>query len=101
MINWLLDLIPVWAWVIAAVAAAFALWRVLGTRGLLGALAGLGAFLAYRTGRERGGADAAAKQKKADEKAVKDHDKIAADTDRMSDDELDASNAPWVRKRGR
>lgn len=101
MVDWLLDLVPLWVWVIAAVAAAFGAWRLLGTRGLLGAIAGLGAFLAYRTGRERGGADAAAKQKKADEKAVKDHDKIAADTDRMSDDELDASNAPWVRKRGR
>lgn len=101
MVDFVLDLVPLWVWVIAAVAAAFGAWRLLGTRGLLGAIAGLGAALAYRTGRERGGADAAATQKKADEKAVKDHDKIAADTDRMSDDELDAANAPWVRKRGR
>ena len=100
MADFLLDLIPLWVWVIAAAAAAFALWRVLGLRGLIGTIAAAAGVLAYRAGRQSGAADATRKQKQADEKAVKDHDRIEAETDRMSDAQLDDANAPWVRKRG-
>lgn len=101
MADWLLDLIPLWVWVIAAAAAAFALWRVLGSRVALAAFAASLAFLAHMAGRKSGAADATRKQKQADEKAVKDHDRIEAETDRMSDAQLDDANAPWVRKRGK
>ena len=99
MADWILDLIPLWAWIVIAAFAAFALWRVLGLRGALAAIGAAAALLAYRQGRKAGGADALRKQKRADDKAVKDHDRIKADTDRMSDDQLDASNDPWLRKR--
>jgi len=101
MIGWLLDSVPLWAWLVLSAFALLATWRLLGLRGLLvagGALAGL---LAYRTGRKAGGVDALSRQHKADEEAVKDHDRIEAETDRMSDADLDDANAPWVRKRGK
>lgn len=97
MLNWLLDLIPLWIWVIAAVAAAFGAWRVLGTRGLLGAIAALGAFLAYRTGRERGGADAVAKQKAKEQKARDTAAEIDSDVGAMKPDEARKELGKWSR----
>lgn len=101
MIGWLVDDVPLWVWVALAVAALLAAWRLLGLRGVIAAAGAVAAFLAFRTGRKQGGDDALARQHKADEKAVKDHDRIEAETDRMSDDALDDANAPWVRKRGK
>lgn len=95
--DFILDLVPLWIWVIAAVAAAFGAWRVLGTRGLLGAIAGLGAFLAYRTGRERGGADAAAKQKAKEQKARDTAAEIDRDVGEMKADEARKELGKWSR----
>jgi hypothetical protein len=81
--DWLLDLVPLWVWAIGAVAVAFGAWRVLGTRGLLGAIAGLAAFLAYRTGRQTGGADAVAKQKAKEQKARDIADEVDSDVGAM------------------
>jgi hypothetical protein len=99
MIGWLLDAVPLWAWAILAAVALLVAWRLLGLRGALAAGGALAGVLTYRAGRKAGGADALSRQKKADEKAVKDHDRIEAETDRMSDADLDDANAPWVRKR--
>jgi len=99
MIGWLLDKVPLWLWLVLAMVALVAAWRLLGLRGVIAVLAALITAGAYRAGLQRGSADALARQKRNDEKAVKDHERIKAETDRMSDDELDAANAPWVRER--
>ncbi len=101
MIDWLLDLVPLWVWVILAGVAILALWRLLGTEAALGAIAAAAGVLAYRSGRQSGGADALARQRAADDKAVKDHETIAREVGGLDDDDLDARNAPWVRKRGK
>lgn len=97
MVDFVLDLVPLWVWVIAAVAAAFGAWRLLGTRGLLGAIAGLGAFLAYRTGRERGGADAFAKQKAKEQKARDIAGQIDQDIGALSPDDAREELKKWTR----
>lgn len=99
MLDWLLDKIPLWIWIALAVAGLFAAWRFLGLKGMLAAAAAVGGALLYRQGRKTGSSDALAKQKRADEKAVKDHDRIKSETDRMSDAQLDDANSRWVRKR--
>jgi len=98
MIGWLLDAVPLWAWLILAAVALMAAWRLLGLRGVIAAAGAVAGFLAYRTGRKQGGADALARQHKADAKAVENHDRIEAETDRMSDAQLDAENEKWVRR---
>lgn len=97
MVDFVLDLVPLWVWAIAAVAAAFGAWRVLGTRGLLGAIAGLTAFLAYRTGRERGGADAVAKQKEKEQKARDTAAEIDRDVGEMKADDARKELKRWGR----
>lgn len=99
MFNWLLDLIPAWMLVLAAVVVAIVAWRLLGLRGLLAAITAIITAGAYRAGRTQGAEAATERQRKANQKAVKDHADIRAETGRMSDAELDARNDPWVRKR--
>lgn len=99
--GWLLDHVPLWVWLALAAAALFAAWRFLGWRGVIAVLAAIVTAGAYRAGRKSGSDDALQNVKKANEQAVKDHDRIESETDRMSDAELDAANAPWVRQRKR
>lgn len=101
MIDWLLDKVPIWLWLCLATAAVITLWRIAGLRAALAVLAVIITGGAYRAGRQSGSADALARQKKINEKAVKHHADIKAETDRMSDDDLDAANDPWLRKPGR
>lgn len=70
MVDWLLDKIPMWIWVVAAVAAAFAAWRLLGLRGLIATAVAAAGVLIYRTGRKEGGDDERAKQAARDRKAA-------------------------------
>lgn len=98
MLNLLLDYVPTWAWLVLAAIALLAAWRFLGLRGMLAALGAIVTLGAYRAGHKSGNENALARQKKADEKAVKDYEKINSETDHMSDAELDAANSPWVRK---
>ena len=99
MFGLIFDHVPTWVWLILAVIALLAAWRLLGLRGMLAALGASVTLGAYRAGRQSGGADATARQQKANDKAVKDYEKLNAETDRMSDADLDAANDPWVRKR--
>lgn len=98
--NWLLDWIPLWAWVVAGGVGLIFAYQLLGWKGMIAALAAMVTLGAYRKGRQTGGADALKKQHKANEKAVKDYDAIKNKTGGMSDDDLDAANDPWVRKHG-
>lgn len=99
MMDWLLEHIPLWGWAIPAAGLLFLAWRYLGLKGMIAAAGAIGAGWLYRSGHKRGSDAALSKQKRADEKAVKDHDRIKSETDRMSDAELDAANSRWVRKR--
>ena len=101
MLGWILDHVPFLAWVALAIAGLFVAWRFLGLRGMLAALVAVIGGLAYRQGRKAGNKSALKKQRKADEKAVKDYDKIKDETGSLTDDRLDDANDPWVRKRKR
>lgn len=52
MLNFLLDLIPTWVWLIIAAAGLFGAWRYLGTKGALALLAAIVTAGAYRHGRK-------------------------------------------------
>jgi len=102
--DWLIDHGAIWFLPIPALGLVFLAWRFAGFRAALIAAAGVALVMltggAYRAGRKSGDADAKAKQHKANEKAVKDYDAIKNKTGGMSDDDLDAANAPFVRKHG-
>lgn len=102
-VNWLIEHVPVWLWAVPGAGLLFLAWRFAGFRAALVAAAGVALTMltggAFRKGLKTGSAGERAKQDKANEKAVKDYERIEAETGRMSDDALDAANDPWVRNR--
>lgn len=54
---WLVDLVPVWVWILLAIAAVYAVHRIFGWKAALGAVVAVLAFLFYARGREAGRAD--------------------------------------------
>ena len=54
MIDWLLGILPWWAWALAAGAALGLAWRVFGWQGMLGAAVAVMSFGAYRQGWKAG-----------------------------------------------
>lgn len=69
MMDWLISLVPWWAWLAAAIVAVVVVWRLLGWQGALMAGAGLLAALGYGKGRN----DAALKAQARRDKEARDH----------------------------
>lgn len=106
MIDLLLDWIPLWVWIVLAVAALFAAWNFLGTRGMLAVLAAIGTLGAYRLGRQTGREDEASKRRREQEKARQEREDMRAEGQAaeqvakgMTDDEARKEAMKWSRKR--
>lgn len=95
--DWLLSLIPWWAWLIAAAIAVGTVWRLLGWQGAVVAAAGLLAVLGYGKGRY----DAAREQRAATDRrntqAMKDRKEIDDDVSEMGSNDLDSAYQRWLR----
>lgn len=86
MIDWLISLVPWWAWLAMAVTAVAVVWRIFGWQGALAAAAGLVAALSYGKGRAEGKAIIEAEQKE-------NRDALQAEYDRIDDGPIDTGGA--------
>ncbi len=78
MIDWIISLVPWWAWLIAALIAVVAIWRLLGWQGALVAAAGFIAALSYGKGRMEGKSIIEAEQKRKRDALQEEYDRIDA-----------------------
>lgn len=78
MFEWLLSLIPWWAWLLAAAVAIGAVWRLLGWQGALAAAAGFIAALSYGKGRDEGKSIIEAEQREKRDALQDEYDRIDA-----------------------
>lgn len=78
MIDWLISLVPWWAWLAMAVTAVAVVWRIFGWQGALAAAAGLIAALSYGKGRAEGKAIIEAEQKEKRDALQAEYDRIDA-----------------------
>ena len=84
----MLDWIPWWAYGATGLGLVFVVWRLLGTKAALAALAGVAGLVVYRKGRDEG---AVAERRKELENAKRTVERArgaraGANTDRMHDD---------------
>jgi len=78
MIDWLINLVPWWVWLITAFVAVVAVWRLLGWQGALAAAAGLLAVLSYGRGRAHGKSQSEAEQTRKRDALQEKYDRIDA-----------------------
>lgn len=78
MIDWIINLVPWWGWLIAAAIALGAAWRLLGWQGALVAAAGLLAALGYGKGRAEGKSIMEAEQQRKRDALQDEYDRIDA-----------------------
>ena len=97
MMDWLISLVPWWAWLIASVAAVVAVWRLLGWHGAVMAAAGLLAVLGYGKGRADASRDARVSIDRRNTQAMKDRKDIDDDVDQMGSNDIDSNFARWMR----
>lgn len=78
MIDWIISLVPRWAWLAMAVTAVVAIWRFFGWQGALAAAAAFLAALSYGKGRAEGEAIIEAEQKEKRDALQAEYDRIDA-----------------------
>lgn len=97
MMDWLLNLIPWWAWLLAGAVAIGAAWRLLGWQGALAALAGLLAALSYGKGRNEAYRDLQARRDRENLNASQTRKDIDHEVDQLGSNDLDRNWAQWLR----
>lgn len=99
MTDWLWSfiwgLLPWWAWLAIGLAAAIAVYRLLGWKGALAVLATTFGAAAYSRGAKRGIEIERAKQDRADQRARDVIYDNRAEMDALPDDELDRRLNRW------
>jgi hypothetical protein len=78
MIDWIISLVPWWAWLAMAVTAVVVVWRFFGWQGALAAAAAFLAALSYGKGRAEGKAIIEAEQKEKRDALQAEYDRIDA-----------------------
>lgn len=96
MIDWLISLVPWWAWLTAALAAVAVIWRFFGWKGALAALAA-GAALSYGKGRADVLRDEQARSDRNNLQAAKDRKEIDDEIDQLGSNDVDERLARWMR----
>jgi hypothetical protein len=97
MMDWLLSLVPWWAWLIAAAVAIGAVWRLLGWQGALVAAAGFLAALGYGKGRYDAMRDEQVATDLRNMDAMKNRKEIDDDVSEMGSNDLDSAYQRWLR----
>lgn len=78
MIDWIMSIVPWWAWLILVAIAIGAVWRLLGWQGALVAAAGAIAALGYGKGRAEGKSIMEAEQQRKRDALQDEYDQIDA-----------------------
>lgn len=97
MIDWLLNLVPWWAYLIAAAIALGAVWRILGWQGALVAAAGLLAALGYGKGRADASAADQSERRERDIQSMKTRKETDDEINQMGAADIDERLARWLR----
>jgi hypothetical protein len=97
MMDWLLNLIPWWAYLIAGAVAVVAVWRLLGWQSALAALAGLVAILGYGKGRNDAYRDAQGRSDQNNLKASRNRKEIDDEIDQLGSNDIDERLSRWLR----
>lgn len=97
MIDWLISLVPWWAWLAAAVTAVVVVWRFFGWQGALAAAAGLLAALSYGKGRNDAYRDERARRDRQNLEASKTRKEIDDEIDQLGSNGVDERLARWLR----
>lgn len=97
MMDWIISLLPWWAWLAAAIVVFVLCWRLLGWQGALMAGAGLLAVLGYGKGRND-----ATQQAQADrDKEARDHvvirNRVEDEVDSLGAQDVDERLKRWNR----
>lgn len=95
--DWLLSLVPWWAWLIAAALAVGALWRAVGWQGAVVAAIGLITILGYGKGRNDASRDTQARIDRRNAEAAKNRKDIDDDVSEMGSTDLDSAFMRWLR----
>jgi hypothetical protein len=96
MIDWLISLVPWWAWLLAAAVAIGAAWRLLGWQGALVAGGALLAVLGYGKGRAEGVADERGRTRDRNLDAMKDRKEIDDEVADLGSNDLDERYRRWL-----
>ena len=78
MMDWIIQLVPWWVYLAAAIVAVVAVWRLLGWQGALAAAAGAIAALSYGKGRAEGKSILEAEQRRKRDALQAEYDRIDA-----------------------
>lgn len=97
MIDWLISLVPWWAWLTAAIAAVVLVWRLFGWQGALAIAAGILAVLGYGKGRADTLRDERARSDRDNLQAAKDRKEIDDEIDQLGSNDVDERLARWMR----
>lgn len=97
MIDWLLNLVPWWAYLLATAVIVGAAWRLLGWQGALVALAGLIAALGYGKGRAEGIRQMETEQQKRRLDSMQQRKELDDEVDQMGAADIDSNYARWLR----
>lgn len=101
MTDWVISLVPWWAWLGLAAAVFGVVWRVWGWQGAVVALGGLVAVLSYGRGRTDAYRDERSRQDRRNLDAVKERNRIDDEVGRMDDSAVDDDWDRWLRDHDR
>lgn len=97
MIDWLLNLVPWWGYLIATAIIVGTVWRLLGWQGALVALAGLIAALGYGKGRGEALEQERARVRDRNIQSMKARKETDDEVDQMAPADLDTAYHRWLR----
>lgn len=97
MMDWVISLVPWWAWLLLAAAAIGAAWRLLGWQGALVATAGLLAALGYGKGRADAVGQERARIREQNLQSMKDRKETDDEVADLGSNDLDSRYRDWLR----
>jgi hypothetical protein len=97
MTDWLISLVPWWAWLALAVTAVVVVYRLLGWRGALAAAAGLMAVIGYGKGRHDESLAERNRRDRENLKASQNRKEIDDAIDQLGSNDLDERYSRWMR----
>lgn len=96
MMDWIINLVPWWTWLLLAAALTGAAWRLLGWQGAVVAAGALVAALGYGKGRAEGAADERGRARDRNLEAVKDRKEIDDEVADLGSNDLDERYRRWM-----
>lgn len=97
MTDWIISLVPWWAWLAMAVTAVVVVWKLFGWQGALAALAGLVAVLGYGKGRNDAYRDERARADRRNLEAAKNRKDVDDEIDQLGSNDVSDRLARWMR----